>query len=125
MRYLSLRIPRKGRKLTEVFVLCLLAASLCFGSNFAFRSGVDEHQMDRLLKYAQQRKQACFELGLQWEAEDQDRQYRPGTSAGTNSTVGPISGFVMDVTENEYGHAEGRCHAVNASYKELLAEYGN
>lgn len=81
--------------------------------------------MDRLAGYAQQRRLACLELGLQWEADDQERQYRPGTSAGTNTTVGPISGFVMDVTENEFGHAEGRCHAVNATYKELLAEYGD
>jgi hypothetical protein len=29
----------------------------------------------------------------------------------------------MDVTENEFGHAEGQCHAANASYKELVAEY--
>lgn len=79
--------------------------------------------MNRLMQRAQQRQQACLELGLQWEANDQERQYRPGTSAGTNATVGPISGFVMDVTENEFGHAEGRCHAINASYKELIAEY--
>ena len=120
-----MRIPKKGWKLAEVVFLCLLALSLSISSGFAFRSGVDEHQMKQLLNYAQQRKQACLELGLRWEADDQERQYTRGSSAGTNSTVGPISGFVMDVTENEYGHAEGRCHAVNASYKELLAEYGN
>ena len=28
----------------------------------------------------------------------------------------------MDVTENEFGHAQGQCHAVNASYKELVAD---
>lgn len=120
-----MRFLNKGRKLAEVTLLCLLAASLSISSGFVFRSRVDDHQMNRLARYAQQRKQACFELGLQWEADDQERQYKPGTSAGTNATVGPISGFVMDVTENEFGHAEGRCHAVNASYKELLAEYGN
>ena len=49
--------------------------------------------------------------------------YTSTGSAGTNATVGPISGFVMDVTENEFGHAEGRCHAVKASYSELIAEY--
>jgi hypothetical protein len=120
-----LHLLRKGWKLAEVAILCLLAVALSISSGFAFRCGVDEHQMKKLTTGAQHRRQACFELGLQWEADDQERQYRPGTSAGTNATVGPISGFVMDVTENEYGHAEGRCHAVNASYKELLAEYGN
>lgn len=124
MRYLPLRFLREGCKLAEVVILSLLAVTLCAGSGFVFRSGIDEHQMNRLTNYAQQRSRACLELGLKWEADDQERQYRPGTSAGTNSTVGPISGFVMDVTENEFGHAEGRCHAVNASYKELLAEYG-
>ena len=79
--------------------------------------------MKRLVIYAQHRRQACLELGLQWQADDQERQYGPGTSAGTNSTVGPISGFVMDVTENEFGHAEGQCHAVAASYKELLKQF--
>jgi len=79
--------------------------------------------MKQLVSLAQQRRQACLELGLRWEADDQERQYRPDTSAGTNTTVGPISGFVMDVTENESGHAEGQCHAINASYKELLASY--
>lgn len=119
-----MRFLKKGWKLAEVAILSLFAVSLSVGSGFVFRSKVDEHQMKRLARYALQRKQACFELGLQWEADDQERQYGPVNSAGTNATVGPISGFVMDVTENEYGHAEGRCHAVNASYKELLAEYG-
>ena len=79
--------------------------------------------MNRLVKLSQQRRQACQDLGLRWEADDQDNQYRPGSSANTSTTVGPISGFVMDVTENEFGHAEGQCHAANASYKELVAEY--
>ena len=79
--------------------------------------------MNRLVSYAVQRQQACLELGLRWEADDQEQQYGSGTSAGTHATVGPISGFVMDITENENGHAEGQCHAVNASYKELFAEY--
>ena len=100
-----------------------MAALLVVDSGFAVRCRVEQHQMNRLMQRAQQRQQACLALGLQWEANDQERQYRPGTSAGTNSTVGPISGFVMDVTENEFGHAEGRCHAINASYKELIAEY--
>lgn len=120
-----MRFLNRGWKLAEVAVLCAFAVTLAGSSGFAFRCSVDEHQMKRLASYAQQRREACFELGLQWEADDQERQYKPGTTAGTNSTVGPISGFVMDVTENEFGHAEGRCHTVNASYKELLAEYGN
>jgi hypothetical protein len=107
----------------EVAVLCSAAVLLAGDSGFAFRSGVEMHQMNRLAHYAQQRRQACLELGLRWEAEDQERQYKQGTSAGTNSTVGPISGFIMDVTENEFGHAEGQCHAANASYRELVAEY--
>lgn len=120
-----MRFLKNGWKVAEVAVLSTFAVTLTFGSGFAFHCSVDEHQMNRLTRYAQQRRQACLELGLKWEADDQERQYGPGTSAGTNATVGPISGFVMDVTENEYGHAEGRCHALNASYKELLAEYGN
>lgn len=104
-------------------VLCALAAALVANSGFAVRCGVEQHQMNKLSKYAFQRRQACLNLGLRWEADDQERQYKPGTSAGTNMTVGPISGFVMDVTENEFGHAEGQCHAASASYRELVAEY--
>lgn len=107
----------------EVAALCTVAVLLAGDSGFAFRSDVEMRQMNRLAHYAQQRRQACLELGLRWEAEDQERQYKPGTSAGTNATVGPISGFMMDVSENEFGHAEGKCHAANASYKELVAEY--
>jgi len=118
-----LRFLKKSWKSADVAALCALAVMLVTSSGFAVRCGVEDHQMKQLASYAQQRRQACLELGLQWEADDQERQYKPGTSAGTNATVGPISGFVMDVTENEYGHAEGRCHAVRASYKELLAEY--
>jgi hypothetical protein len=105
--------------------LCLAAVLLAGNSGFAFRCGVEQHQMKRLARYAQQRQQACIDLGLQWQADDQERQYKPGSSAGTNATVGPISGFVMDVTENEFGHAQGRCHAANASYSELVREYGS
>lgn len=103
--------------------MCAVAVALLGSSGFAFRCGVEQHQMKRFVIYAQQRQQACLDLGLQWQADDQERQYKPGTSAGTNSTVGPISGFVMDVTENEFGHAEGQCHAVAADYKELLTQY--
>ncbi len=79
--------------------------------------------MKRMESYAEHRRLACLELGLLWQADDQERQYKPGSSAGTNATVGPISGFIMDVTENESGHAQGQCHAANASYKELVAGY--
>ena len=114
---------KKSWKLADVAVLCALAIVLAANSGFAVRCGVEQHQMKRLTNYAAERRQACLALGLRWEAEDQERQYKAGSSAGTNATVGPISGFVMDVTENEFGHAEGRCHATNASYRELLAEY--
>ncbi len=110
-------------KFADVAALCLLALLMAVDSGFAVRCGVEQHQMKQLAKVAVQRRQACMELGLRWEADDQERQYRSGTSAGTNATVGPISGFVMDVTENEFGHAQGRCHTTNASYRELLAEY--
>ena len=114
---------RRSIKFAEVAVLCAAAALLAGNSGFAFRCGVEQHQMNRLVNYAQQKQQACINLGLRWEADDQEQQYKPGTSAGTNATVGPISGFVMDVTENEFGHAEGQCHPVKASYKELVAQY--
>jgi len=109
--------------LAEVAALCAVAVLLAGNSGFAFCCRIEQHQMDKLARFAHQRQQACLELGLRWEADDQERQYKPGTSAGTNVTVGPISGFVMDVTENEFGHAEGQCHAVTASYQELVAEY--
>ena len=118
-----MHLLKKSWKFADAAVLCALAVLLAANSGFAVRCGVEQHQMKLLTGYAQQRRQACLELGLRWEADDQERQYKPGTSAGTNATVGPISGFVMDVTENEFGHAEGRCHTVNASYSELLAEY--
>jgi len=121
----SLRFLTKSWKFAEVAGLCMAAVLLACNSGFAFRCGVEQHQMKRLARYAQQRQQACIDLGLQWQADDQERQYKPGSSAGTNATVGPISGFVMDVTENEFGHAQGRCHAANASYSELVREYGS
>jgi hypothetical protein len=118
-----LRFLKSSWKFADVAALCALAVLLVLDSGFAVSCGVKQHQMNDLMRYAQQRRQACLALGLLWQANDQERQYKPGTSAGTNATVGPISGFVMDVTENEFGHAEGQCHAVNASYKELVAEY--
>lgn len=118
-----MRLFKKSWKLAEVASLCAVGLLLAGNSGFAFRCGLEEHQMNRLASYAAKRQQACRDLGLRWEADDQEQQYKPGTSAGTNTTVGPISGFVMDVTENEYGHAEGQCHPAKASYKELIAQY--
>ena len=118
-----LRFLTGSWKFVEVAALCAVAVLLVGNTGFAVRCGVDQHQMDRLTNVAMLRQNACQQLGLRWEADDQERQYKPGTSAGTNVTVGPISGFVMDVTENEFGHAQGRCHAITASYKELLAQY--
>jgi hypothetical protein len=118
-----LHFLKRSWKFADVAALCLLAILMAANSGFAVRCGVEQHQMKQMAKVALLRRQACQQLGLRWEADDQERQYRPGTSAGTNATVGPISGFVMDVTENELGHAEGRCHPTNASYRELLAEY--
>ena len=115
-----MRFLKRSWKFADVAALSALAALLVVNSGFAVRCGVEEHQMNRLMQEAHQRRQACLALGLLWEANDQDRQYKPGTSAGTNATVGPISGFVMDVTEDEYGHAEGQCHAVNATYSDLV-----
>ena len=112
-------------KFAEVAALSAIAAALVGNSGFAFRCGVEQHRMDKMAGFARQRQQACLELGLRWEADDQERQYKPGSSAGTNATVGPISGFVMDVTENEFGHAQGDCHAVTASHNELMAEYSH
>lgn len=117
-----MRLFKKSFKLAEVALLFAVAILQVELSGFALRCGTERHRMDKIVDYAQKRQVACLELGLRWEADDQERQYRPGTSAGTNATVGPISGFVMDVTENEYGHAQGRCHAINADYKELFAQ---
>lgn len=118
-----MRFLKSSWKFADIAGVSAIAILLAGNSGFAFRCSVEEHQMNRLVKYAQQRRQACQDLGLRWEADDQERQYRPGSSLGTSTTVGPISGFVMDVTENEFGHAEGQCHAAKASYKELVAEY--
>ena len=80
-------------------------------------------EMKFLLNKGLHRQSACLALGWRWEADDQENSYLPGNSAGTHTTVGPISGFVMDVTEDEEGHAEGNCHEVNASYTDLLPRY--
>ena len=97
-----------------------MAALLACETGFALQCAVEQHRMMRLVRFAGDRRQACLELGWRWEADDQESQYKAGNSAGTTATVGPISGFVMDVTEDENGHASGSCHAVNASYADLL-----
>jgi len=106
----------------EVIALSIIAVFLAAETGFTLRCHLDKHQMDTLVTFAQQRQRACLELGWRWEADDQENQYKPGTSAGTRTTVGPISGFVMEVTEDEDGHAEGQCHAVNASYQDLISK---
>ncbi len=106
-------------KFAEVAALAVVAAVLASDTKFALECHVEQHRMSRLANFAQHRRQACLELGWRWEADDQENQYKPGTSAGSNATVGPISGFVMDVTEDENGHASGSCHEIDASYADL------
>jgi hypothetical protein len=118
-----LRWSKKALKSAEILSLALLAGLLAAGSVFALRCHSEERQMFNLLGLSQHRERACLELGWRWEADDQQHQYHSGSSAGTSATVGPIAGFVMDVTENEFGHAEGQCHAVNAAYHDLFAGY--
>ena len=101
----------------------MIAGILAAETGFALFRHVQQRAMQSLMTRARHRQSACLELGWRWEADDQESQYKPGNSAGTQTTVGPISGFVMDVTEDEYGHAEGQCHEVNASYVNLLPRY--
>ena len=98
---------------------CVLAAETGFGLQWH----VQQYEMKSLINQSRHRQAACLELGWRWEADDQEGQYKAADSAGTHTTVGPISGFVMDVTEDESGHAEGQCHAVNATYTDLLPRY--
>lgn len=115
--------PERALKPAKVVALLAIAGALVCRTGFAFLCEVEQHQMTKLIGFSLHRRQACLELGWRWQGDDQENQYKPGTSAGSTATVGPISGFVMDVTENEFGHAEGRCHAVTASYKDLVALY--
>jgi hypothetical protein len=109
-------------KSTEIIVLSTIAVLLAAESGFALQCHVEQHQMDRLVSFAQHRQRACLELGWRWEADDQENQYGPRTSDGTQTTVGPISGFVMDVTEDEDGHTEGQCHTLRAPYDDLISK---
>ena len=112
--------PRKATLFAQAVALCAIAALLAVQTGFALECHVQQKTMQKLVNHALHRQAACLELGLRWEADDQENQYGPGSSAGTQTTVGPISGFVMDVTEDESGHAQGQCHSVNASYSDLL-----
>jgi hypothetical protein len=103
--------------------LCAIASLLAAQTGFSLRCHLQQHAMKTLVNQARHRQSACLELGWRWEADDQESQYGPLNSAGTHTTVGPISGFVMDVTEDEFGHAEGQCHSVNASYMELSPRF--
>jgi hypothetical protein len=115
--------PRKATLFAQSLALCAIAALLVIQTGFALHGHVQRREMKTLAHQAQHRQAACLELGWRWEADDQENQYHQGDSAGTHTTVGPISGFVMDVTEDEYGHAEGQCHPVNATYTDLLLRY--
>ena len=115
--------PRKATLLAQAVALCSIAGLLAVQTGFALQCHVQRKTMQTLANQALHRRAACLELGLRWEADDQENQYGPADSAGTHTTVGPISGFVMDVTEDEYGHAEGQCHAVNATYTDLIPRY--
>ena len=114
---------RKASLLAPPLALCVIAGILAAETGFALFCHVEQRAMQSLMTRTRHRQSACLELGWRWEADDQESQYKPGNSAGTQTTVGPISGFVMDVTEDEYGHAEGQCHEVNASYVNLLPRY--
>jgi hypothetical protein len=114
---------RKATHFAPAIGLCLIAGMLAIETGFALQCYKEQREMKSLIYQARHRQAACLELGWRWEADDQENQYKAGDSAGTHTTVGPISGFVMDVTEDQDGHAEGQCHAVNASYSDLLPRY--
>jgi hypothetical protein len=101
----------------------LLAAGSVAETGFTLQCRLQRHRMDTVLLLGRQRAGACMALKWRWEADDQQHQYLQGSSAGSQTTVGPIAGYVMDVTENEEGHAQGYCHAAHASYQDFLAEY--
>src|SRR5579864_7730987 len=116
-----LLLPRLNQaiRFSQAVGVCVLAGLLVAESGFASLCHSQQHAMKTLVSQTMHRQAACLELGWRWEADDQENQYKPGTSAGSSTTVGPISGFVMDVTEDENGHAEGQCHAIGGSYSDL------
>jgi hypothetical protein len=100
----------------------LTTSVLAVASEFALRCHVEQERMTRSIASIQHRQRACLALRWRWEADDQDHQYI-GSSAGSAVTVGPIAGYVMDVTDNEYGHAVGQCHLENEPYIDLVSKY--
>jgi hypothetical protein len=112
-----------ARLFSVVAAAILLAAGLVVETGFALQCRLQRHRMNAILLLGQQRADACLALKWRWEADDQEHQYMQGSSAGSQTTVGPIAGYVMDVTENQEGHAEGYCHAAHASYRDFVAEY--
>jgi hypothetical protein len=114
---------RKAALIAQPLALCCIAALLTIQTEFTVQCHVQKHAMQSLLNQSRHRQTACLELGWRWEADDQENQYKAGDSSGTHTTVGPIAGFVMDVTEDENGHAEGQCHAINATYSDLVPHY--
>jgi hypothetical protein len=110
------------KKFSEAIALFAIAGVLAGASEFGLRCHIEQKRMAKTMVFLQQRQSACLELRWRWEADDQEHQYI-GSSAGTAATVGPIAGFVMDVTENEYGHAVGQCHAKNTTYTDQISMY--
>ena len=113
---------RRMKNYPEAMALLFMAALLMRGSDFALRCLAERHAMAHEVAVVRLQQQACLELRWRWEAEDQEHQYF-GTSAGTRATVGPIGGYVMDVTENEFGHAVGQCHKESMTYEDLISQY--
>ena len=105
-----------------MIALFVTTGVLAGASEFALRCHIEQDRMNKMAAFLLQQRQACLELRWRWEDDDQQHQYL-GSSAGTQVTVGPIAGFVMDVTENEYGHAVGQCHVENALYIDLFSRY--
>lgn len=103
------------KKYSEAIAAMAMASVLAGTSEFALRCHIEQHRMSETMAFLQHRQEACLALRWRWEAQDQEHQYR-GSSAVTAVTVGPIGGFVMDVTEDEYGHAVGQCHLKDAPY---------
>jgi hypothetical protein len=110
------------KEYSESLTLLIIAGLLAATSEFTLRCHLEQDRMGKTIAFLQHREWACLELRWRWEADDQEHQYI-GTSAGTAVTVGPIAGFVMDVTENEYGHAVGQCHLENEPYINLMSQY--
>jgi hypothetical protein len=113
---------RRLRNYSEPIALFVVAGALAVTSVFALRCRIEQDRMMKTIHLVEHRQRACLQLRWRWEAEDQDHQYIE-SSAGSTITVGPIAGYVMDVTENEYGHAVGQCHLENEPYIDLVSRY--